>query len=92
VCTRVSCVEQSENIKLDPELHAACKDDVSKLCDKTHAGNAAVSVHTSYVNKQRRHNLCSELDNLKNMMTFSDKLENLMNFCVTGLPLIMETT
>jgi len=34
---------QGENIKLDPELHAACKDDVSKYCAKVKAGSAAVS-------------------------------------------------
>ena len=34
---------QGENIKLDPELHAACKDDVSKHCAKVKAGSAAVS-------------------------------------------------
>ena len=37
------CVRQSENIKLDPELHAACKDDVTKHCAKVKEGNAAVS-------------------------------------------------
>jgi len=37
------CVEQSENIKLDPELHTACKDDISKMCAKMQSGNAAVS-------------------------------------------------
>lgn len=37
------CVEQSENIKLDPELNSACKDDVHRFCAKTHPGNAAVS-------------------------------------------------
>jgi len=42
VCVCI-CVEQSENINLDPDLHAACKDDVSKLCSKVHPGNAAVS-------------------------------------------------
>jgi len=37
-------VYQGENIKLDPELHAACKDDVAKHCAKVKAGNAAVSI------------------------------------------------
>jgi len=36
-------VHQAENIKLDPELQAACKEDVSKHCAKVKAGNAAVS-------------------------------------------------
>lgn len=36
---------QSEDIRLEPELHDACKKDINKLCSSVAYGNAQVKVY-----------------------------------------------
>lgn len=37
------CIFQSEDIRLEPELHSACKKDIERFCSAVSFGNAQVS-------------------------------------------------
>jgi len=83
VCGLSVCVRQGENIKLDPELHEACSDDISKHCAGVKAGKAAVS--TALFTRQMLK--CSgDIDDSASLLTvlWSKQSSRSVRVCLSG--------
>uniref|UniRef100_A0A672PTQ6 Golgi apparatus protein 1 n=1 Tax=Sinocyclocheilus grahami TaxID=75366 RepID=A0A672PTQ6_SINGR len=57
---RVEELEMSEDIRLEPELHDACKKDINKLCSSVAYGNAQVIIECLKENKKQLSQVCHQ--------------------------------